>query len=131
MTSTVSLPNPDSKEGTAGTGGPEFFLGVEKSLTGKRWIGREADSRQSLALAQRLGMTEIIGRVLVARGVGQDFSFIEKQRGMFSFSSLSDEQVRCLREEKSIYIVKGGRINVAGILPGHDKSLPKPVNSPP
>ena len=38
---------------------------------------------------------------------------------MFSFSSLSDDQVRCLREEKSIYIVKGGRINVAGILPGN------------
>jgi aspartate/tyrosine/aromatic aminotransferase len=56
---------------------------------------------------------------LAARGVGQDFSFIEKQRGMFSFSSLGDEQVRCLREEKSIYIVKGGRINVAGILPGN------------
>ena len=72
MTSTVSLPNPKPKEETAGTGGPAFFLGVEKSLTGKRWIGREADGRQSLALAQRLGIAEIIGRVLVARGVGLD-----------------------------------------------------------
>ena len=67
MTSTVSLPNPDAKGEKAGTDGPAFFLGVEKSLTGKRWIGREADGRQSLALAQRLGLAEIIGRVLVAR----------------------------------------------------------------
>ncbi len=49
---------------------PDCFLGVEKSLTGKRWIGRGADDRQSLALAQRLGLPEIVGRVLAARGVG-------------------------------------------------------------
>jgi len=52
---------------------------------------------------------------LHSRGVERDFSFIEKQRGMFSFSGLSDAHVGFLREKKSIYIVKGGRINVAGI----------------
>ena len=52
---------------------------------------------------------------LKGRGVGLDFSFIERQRGMFSFSGLRDDQVDWLREEKSIYIVKGGRINVAGV----------------
>ncbi len=48
-------------------------------------------------------------------GIHRDFSFIERQRGMFSFSGLSDEQVQFLRDAKGIYIVKGGRINVAGI----------------
>ncbi len=52
---------------------------------------------------------------LAQRGVDRDFSFIERQKGMFSFSGLSDDQVSFLREEKGIYIVKGGRINVAGI----------------
>jgi aspartate/tyrosine/aromatic aminotransferase len=52
---------------------------------------------------------------LAARGVDRDFSFIEQQKGMFSFSGLTDDQVAWLREEKGIYIVKGGRINVAGI----------------
>lgn len=52
---------------------------------------------------------------LSARGVDRDFSFIERQKGMFSFSGLSDEQVAFLRDEQGIYIVKGGRINVAGI----------------
>ena len=47
--------------------------------------------------------------------MGLDFSIIERQRGMFSFSGLRDDQVDWLREEKSIYIVKGGRINVAGV----------------
>jgi len=52
---------------------------------------------------------------LQERGVDRDFSYIERQRGMFSFSGLRDDQVERLRAEKSIYIVKGGRINVAGI----------------
>ena len=52
---------------------------------------------------------------LVDRNVDQDFSYIIDQRGMFSFSGLSDDAVNNLKENKSIYIVKGGRINVAGL----------------
>lgn len=52
---------------------------------------------------------------LAGYGVVGDFSFIARQKGMFSFSGLSDVQVKFLREVKSIYIVGGGRINVAGI----------------
>jgi len=52
---------------------------------------------------------------LESRGVDQDFSFIQNQKGMFSFSGLSPEQVEALRERHSIYIVGSGRINVAGI----------------
>ncbi len=44
-----------------------------------------------------------------------DFSFINDQKGMFSFSGLSREQVVRLRDERSIYAVENGRINVAGI----------------
>jgi aspartate/tyrosine/aromatic aminotransferase len=52
---------------------------------------------------------------LTAKGASQDFSFIQQQNGMFSFSGLTADQVRILREENSIYIVGSGRINVAGI----------------
>src|SRR5215831_12183514 len=45
------------------------FLGVERSLTGKRWRQRLADDRVGLALAQQLALPEILGRVLAARGV--------------------------------------------------------------
>ena len=48
-------------------------------------------------------------------GATMDFSFINRQRGMFSFSGLTDAQVKYLREKKSVYMVGGGRINVAGI----------------
>lgn len=52
---------------------------------------------------------------LYERGVAENFDYIKAQRGMFSFSGLTNDQVAWLRDEKSIYIVKGGRINVAGI----------------
>jgi aspartate/tyrosine/aromatic aminotransferase len=48
-------------------------------------------------------------------GAPGDFSFIREQKGMFSFSGLSPEQVQYLKDKYSIYIVKSGRINVAGI----------------
>lgn len=48
------------------------FLGVERSLTGKRWEERLADSRQGLFLSQQLGLPEVIGRVLAARGVSPE-----------------------------------------------------------
>ncbi len=48
------------------------FLGVEKSLTGKRWEERLGDGRQALALSQQLGLPEIVGRVLAARGVAPE-----------------------------------------------------------
>ena len=50
----------------------EGFLGVARSLSGKRWLERPADDRQALAMAQRLDLPEIVGRVLAARGVDAD-----------------------------------------------------------
>jgi aromatic-amino-acid transaminase len=50
-----------------------------------------------------------------ARAPGADFSFVLKQRGMFSYSGLTKEQVRRLRAEFSIYAIDTGRICVAAL----------------
>jgi len=52
--------------------GETGFLGVDRSLSGRRWRQRLADERLGLALAQRLAVPEILGRVLAARGVGAE-----------------------------------------------------------
>jgi aspartate/tyrosine/aromatic aminotransferase len=49
------------------------------------------------------------------KGVERDFSFIERQSGMFSYSGLSRETVDRLRSQYSIYIVGSGRICVASL----------------
>jgi len=46
---------------------------------------------------------------------GRDFTFIEKEKGMFSFLGLSAEQTVRLREEHSVYMLNSSRINVAGV----------------
>ncbi|MBM3952609.1 MAG: single-stranded-DNA-specific exonuclease RecJ [Rhodospirillales bacterium] len=52
--------------------GEAAYLGVDASLTGRRWQLRASDGRAALALAQRFGLPEIVGRVLAGRGVGLD-----------------------------------------------------------
>jgi aromatic-amino-acid transaminase len=44
-----------------------------------------------------------------------DFSFVVRQRGMFSYSGLSREQVHRLRDEYSVYAIDSGRICVAAL----------------
>src|SRR5947207_5602553 len=50
-----------------------------------------------------------------ARVPNSDFSFILQQRGMFSYSGLTKEQVQRLRKEFSIYAIETGRICVAAL----------------
>lgn len=57
---------------TAATEAAAAFLGVDHSFGGRRWRMRPADDRLALALSQRLGLPEVVGRVLAARGVGLD-----------------------------------------------------------
>ena len=49
------------------------------------------------------------------RGAGQDFSFVVRQRGMFSYTGLSSGQVDRMREEFGIYAVSTGRICLAAL----------------
>ena len=76
----------------------------------RRWLMELAGMRDRINR-----MRQLFVDTLKAKGVERDFSFITRQRGMFSFSGLSKEQVEALREEYSIYIVGSGRINVAGM----------------
>ena len=48
-------------------------------------------------------------------GIEQDFSFIEREKGMFSFLGVNVNQVQTLVNDYSIYLVNSSRINVAGI----------------
>lgn len=64
-------------------------------------------------------MRSLLVRTLKDRGVEQDFSFIERQNGMFSFSGLSKDQVLKMREESGVYAVDSGRFNVAAMTSGN------------
>ena len=60
-------------------------------------------------------MRELLVTELKAAGVTKDFEFIKVQRGMFSYTGLSKDQVDRLISEHSVYAVSTGRICVASL----------------
>ncbi len=52
---------------------------------------------------------------LAENGAQKDFSFVNQQKGMFSFLCISPEQVKAVRAEHSVYFVDSSRVNIAGI----------------
>jgi len=64
-------------------------------------------------------MRERLHAVISAKVPGRDFSYFLTQRGMFSYTGLSPAQVDRLREEFGVYLVRSGRICVAGLNNGN------------
>lgn len=60
-------------------------------------------------------MRQALVEKIAAHGCQQDFAFITAQRGMFSYTGLSAEQVERLRSESAIYAVASGRICLAAL----------------
>lgn len=58
---------------------------------------------------------QLIIDTLSAEGVQQDFSFITRQHGMFSFLGINKAQIDRLRSEFSIYMVGSSRVSIAGL----------------
>ena len=76
----------------------------------QKWEGELRDMRVRIQ-----SMRTLFVQRLKARGITRDFSFIEQQHGMFSYSGLELDKVRRLRAEFGLYIVDSGRICVAAM----------------
>lgn len=57
--------------------------------------------------------------VLAAKLPGRDFSYFLTQRGMFSYTGLTAEQCDRLKEEFGVYLVRSGRMCIAGLNTGN------------
>jgi single-stranded-DNA-specific exonuclease len=55
-----------------GAGGAGAFLGVERSVCGRRWRLRAGDALEAQVIAERLALPEILGRLLAQRGIDCD-----------------------------------------------------------
>lgn len=74
------------------------------------WQEELGEMRERILLMRKLMVEQ-----LAAKGAKKDFSFVAEQRGMFSYSGLTKEQVDRLRDEFAIYAVSSGRICVAAL----------------
>ena len=83
-----------------------------------QWEQELAAMRQRIKQMRSLLLDKLTTR-LAADGKAQDFSFITRQRGMFSYSGLSKPQMERLRSEFGVYGVDSGRICVAALNTGN------------
>ncbi len=60
-------------------------------------------------------MRQALVKVLSTKLPGQNFDYLLKQRGMFSYTGLSAQQVDRLRDEFGVYLIASGRMCVAGL----------------
>lgn len=74
------------------------------------WL-EELDAMRRRVAELRAGLVE----ALAPHGLAERFAHIARQRGMFSYTGLSAEQVARLRSESSVYMVSSGRANIAGL----------------
>jgi aromatic-amino-acid transaminase len=72
---------------------------------------RELDGMRERIVAMRKRLHAVLGAMLP----GRDFGYFLSQRGMFSYTGLSPAQVDRLRDEHAVYLVRSGRMCVAGL----------------
>ncbi|MCY1309819.1 Tyrosine aminotransferase [compost metagenome] len=75
-----------------------------------QWVA-ELDAMRTRVADLRRGLVD----ALQPYGLAERFAHIGEQRGMFSYTGLTPEQVARLRAEFSVYMVGTGRANVAGL----------------
>ncbi|MEY2729268.1 MAG: hypothetical protein RL584_394 [Pseudomonadota bacterium] len=78
------------------------------------WEGELAQMRQRM-----VEVRQALHARLSALRPDRDLGFLLSQRGMFSYTGLSAEQVDRLREEHAVYLIRSGRLCVAGLTQGN------------
>jgi len=78
------------------------------------WEAEVAQMRERIQAMRRA-----LHEVLSARVPGRDFGYLLTQRGMFSYTGLSAAQVDRLRDEHAVYLIRSGRMCVAGLNRGN------------
>jgi aromatic-amino-acid transaminase len=75
-----------------------------------KWEAEVAAMRDRI-LAMRRSLHAVLAGLLP----GRDFGYLLTQRGMFSYTGMTAAQVDRLREEHAVYLVRSGRMCVAGL----------------
>ena len=74
------------------------------------WEGELAQMRRRM-----VDVRQALHARLSALRPDRDFGYLLSQRGMFSYTGLSAEQVDRLRDEHAVYLIRSGRMCVAGL----------------
>lgn len=83
---------------------------LNDSALNQQWQNEVKEMRERIIKMRRI-LKDGLSKALPDR----DFNYLVEQKGMFSYTGLTGEQVDTLREDYAIYLVRSGRICVAGL----------------
>ena len=105
-------------------GGALVDIILNDQALNKEWVSEVDAMRTRMQDLRQLLVTK-----LAENGANRDFSFVTKQKGMFSFLCITPEQVQKVRSEHSVYFVDSSRVNIAGISLSNVDALAKALVS--
>lgn len=103
-------------------GGALVDIILNNQVLYKTWVNEVEAMRVRMAT-----LREMLVSNLKQQNIDKDFSFINTQKGMFSYLCIPPEQVQTLRSEHSIYFVDSSRVNIAGINHNNVEPLAKAI----
>lgn len=95
--------------------GAQLVAGVLGDVALNAQWAAEVEVMRKRILDMRQGLVDLLGELLP----GEDFQFFLRQRGMFSYTGFSVEQVRRLRDEFGVYLIDSGRVCMSGLRPAN------------
>jgi aromatic-amino-acid transaminase len=93
------------------THGGQVIASILAEPAGRQEWDRELGAMRDRIKAMRKALVDGIHK----RVPGADWTFIMRQRGMFSYTGLTKDQVLRLRKEYAIYAIESGRVCVAAL----------------
>jgi aromatic-amino-acid transaminase len=94
---------------------PIHAAGIVARVLGDATLRPQWEAEVAAMRERILAMRQRLHAVLKAKLPGRDFGYFLTQRGMFSYTGLSAAQVDRLRDEHAVYLVRSGRMCVAGL----------------
>jgi aromatic-amino-acid transaminase len=92
---------------------------IVAAVLGEPTLRREWEAELAAMRERIQAMRRSLHAVLAAKMPDRDFGYFLRQRGMFSYTGLSPHQVDRLRDEFAVYVLRSGRMCVAGLNSGN------------
>ena len=92
---------------------------IVAAVLGEAALRREWEGELEAMRLRIQSMREALHATLVAKLPGRELDYFLTQRGMFSYTGLTPAQVDRLRDEFAVYLIRSGRICIAGLNTGN------------
>ena len=104
---------------------PKFGAMIVNYVMGDPELRKEWEEEIKMMGGRIKQMREMLKQKLIETGSKRNWDSITKQRGMFSYTGFTPEQVDRLKNEFHIYAIRNGRISIPGLNPGNVEYVAK------